>query len=243
MTLAQRLLLVAACFAVGLILQAGLSAHLSHTEAGIYPQLRGDLESLPLKLASPAQTGGTADEWLGVDRPGLDDLRARLDFADGLVSRHYQSQANGQIVDLYMVYSRLGEDRKHHPEICIREVAGAPEDLSARGQVALDAAGERRVQRFRFRTGTSESTLVYYWHYTLDPELDPRQTFLQRLHLRLRQAAPSITVQVSTLVPLREAGEIEKKFLPALDRLLQNEYLPPTARIGCERLPIGLVRE
>ena len=51
-----------------------------------------------------------------------------------------------------MVYSHKGEDRKHHPEVCVREAAGKPEDVSARATLALDA---ERPERFYDQN--------YYW--------------------------------------------------------------------------------
>ena len=55
--------------------------------------------------------------WVGAERPAVRDaIRAKLPFpADDLLVRGYQN-ANGAFAQLYMVHSRAGEDRKHHPE-------------------------------------------------------------------------------------------------------------------------------
>jgi hypothetical protein len=244
MKLAGRFLVVSICLALGVIAQLGLLAHLGRAEAGSYPELRGNLDDFPRVLNVSMGKTGPKTVWQSIDRSDLSVLRARLPFvADGLVSRNYGSRSAGHPLYVYMVYSRLGEDRKHHPEICIREVTGAPEDLQARRRVLLDSEESRPVQRFRFRTGTSEYTTVYYWHYTLDPELSDQQTFVQSLHLRLSRAAPSVTIQVSSLAGEAALEDVEKGFLPALDAVLREAYLPPTARMGCDRLPIALVRE
>jgi hypothetical protein len=249
MRLSRRLILVTVCLAVGVLAQGALQWHLSAARATPYPDLARDLSDFPPALANPLAEGPAGDSsvpggWQGFDRPGLDALRARLPFvADGLVSRVYQPAGAGPPVDLYMVYSRAGEDRKHHPEICIREAAGAPEDLGARAVLFLDDRGRRPVARFRFRTGTARYLTVYYWHYTLDPVASPGETFLQVLHQRLSHPAPSITVQVATAAPVDGLEVVEKDFLVAVDAVLQRDHLPATARIGCDRMPVRAVHD
>ena len=142
-----------------------------------------------------------------------------------------------------MVYSRQGDDRKHHPEICIRDASGATEDFAARRRIALDADGERTVMRFRFQTGTSQYTTVYYWHYTLEALPRKQLTGLRRLYLRQNHPVPSITMQVSLVADLNELEAVEKGFLVAVDSAMRKEQLPATARMGCRRLPIALIRE
>jgi hypothetical protein len=248
MSLSRRLMLVAGCLAVGVLGQLALGWHLSGASAGAYPDLARDLDALPTELTNPLEPRAADDSWApatwyGADRSDREALKAKIDFADSLCARNYRPGATGPPVSLYMVYSRAGEDRNHHPEICIREAAGAPEDLSARAIVYLDAARQRPVQRFRFRVGSTQNMTVYYWHYTLDPVFPEGQTFLQVLHQKMSRSAPSVTVEVSTLAPPGELPAVEKDFLVAVDAVLQRDYLPPTARIGCDRLPIGVIRE
>ena len=143
-----------------------------------------------------------------------------------------------------MLYIRdIGEDRKHHPEICIREVTGAPEDLSAREKFSLDAENKRQVQRFVFRTGSVGRTTVYYWHYTfLAPAAG--NTFLQTLHQRLGERPPSLTVQATTNRDDPAALQaIETQLLPLVDAAFAGRILPPTAVIESNRLPVALLRE
>jgi hypothetical protein len=248
MSLSRRLMLVAGCLAVGVLGQLALGWHLSGAAAGTYPDLTRDLNRLPLELAKPLPERAADDSWApatwyGADRPDLEALRTKIDFADSLCARNYRPASAGPVVSLYMVYSQAGEDRNHHPEICIREAAGAPEVLGDRAIVYLDAAGQRPVQRFRFLVGSTQCMTVYYWHYTLDPMFPEGQTFLQVLHQKMSRTAPSVTVEVSTLAPPGDLPAVEKDFLVAVDAALLRDHLPPTARIGCDRLPIGVIRE
>jgi hypothetical protein len=249
MTLSRRLLIAAACLAAGVAAQAALQQHLSRAPASPYPAFRKELAACPLTLQPPAETepasaAALPEVWRGVDLPGLEELRARLPFhADDLLSRGYRALPAGPVVKLYMVHSRIGEDRKHHPEICIREVAGAPEDEDARALIYLDPEHRRAVQRFRFRTGTGEYTTVYYWHYTFEPTPQAGQSFLQVLHQRLSQPAPSLTVQVASIASPEELAAVESSFLVALDAALQREHLPAGTRIGCDRQAVSLIRQ
>jgi hypothetical protein len=139
-----------------------------------------------------------------------------------------------------MVHSRTGEDRAHHPEICVRDVGGAQEDRHGRAVLFLDGPAQRRpVQRFRFRMpGADDHTTIYYWHYTLDPLPNAQQSTMQRWHLRWSRRAPSVTVQVATAAAPADLPHVERSFLAAVDAALRAQYLPDTARMGCERLPI-----
>lgn len=225
--------------AVGVAAQYGLTAHLRAAGDVSYPQLTGRLDSLPLAIANPA-TGQPA--WVGQDlTEHREATRAKLPFhADDLLYRGYQSAGGAALV--YMVHSRIGEDRKHHPEICIRDVSGAPEDVGFRKQVPL--AGEGTAQRFRFQTGPGRVSVVYYWHYTVSPTPDAGRTALQNLHLRLGIVAPSVTVQVT--VPTDDAAtleSVEKLLIPTLDRAARERVLPPGSRAASNRAPIALVRQ
>jgi len=239
---ARGLLVASAVLALGVVGQFALAAHIRAAGELSYPALTGRLDSLPLVVTDPT-TGRAA--WAGQDMTeARDATRAKLPFkADDLLVRAYQNEG-GAVVQLYMVHSRAGEDRKHHPEICIRDVSGAPEDLAFRQQVPLTPDGSARAQRFRFQTGVGRSVVVYYWHYTPVPAPDPDRTRLQTLHQRVGVTAPSVTVQVSAGTDDPKTLEaIEKQLLPALDRAARERVLPPGTETGCNRIPIGLARE
>ncbi len=227
-----------ACLMLGVLSEVGLVWYLHAGDTLAYPDLRAPFASLPHELQSPNQV------WTGRDISNLDEFRARLPYhADDLLYRLYQPLPSGPPVHLYMVYSRQGEDRKHHPEICIRDASGATEDVEARRQIALDSEGQRQVMRFRFQTGISQFTTVYYWHYSFEAPPQKGQTALRRLYQQQNHPLPSITVQVSLVADGADLEAVEKGFLTAVDSALCRAQLPATARIGCQRLPIALVRE
>jgi hypothetical protein len=229
----------------GLLVQWTLLSHLAPANLEAYPHLVRPFAELSLTLKTQeTETSPQAalSIWNGVDRPDLDNLRAILPFqVDDLLSRVYQLSGTDLAATLYLVHSRVGDDRKHHPEICIREVTGAPEDVRSRRTFGLAGDASRPVQRFRFKTGTQQYTTVYYWHYTFEPDPSATHSRLQQIHLRLGYPAPSVTVQVATLAPLDKLDPIEQSLLPLLDGSLAKRHLPPS-RLACDRMPITLIR-
>lgn len=245
MSLKKRLLIACSCLALGVALQFALQLHLSSGVAAPFPKLKKPLSALPQKLSEIEFTEGEKGTvWIGKDNPHQDHLRKELPFvADDLLSRYYMQPETGVILNLYMVHSRSGEDRKHHPEICIGDVMGAEEDVTSRQLIFLDRHKKRAVQRFRFRTARHEWTTVYYWHYTFQPTETEGRSGLQKLHDMLSRQAPSITVQVSTTASANQLELVEKSFLVAIDTHLQQQHLPAGTRIGYNRLPVLLISE
>jgi hypothetical protein len=254
MSLQKRLTLAAIALAVCVAGQLALQVHLA---AGVrHAALRRPLTELPMTLDD--STTGVLDSnpvslraWCGEAQSESATLSAKITFADELIARYYRTSATPPAqgeeerqvtARLYAVYSRKGEDREHHPELCMRDVAGYEEDANAAALVPLDQAGARSVQRFRFRTETGQLAYVYYWHYTLAGERRRGQTALQALHQRFGPRPPSVTVQVSTGVSGAELELVERSFLPAVDQALQSTVLPADARLGHDRLPVRLVR-
>jgi exosortase len=222
----------------GVAAQFALAAHIRSVGEFSYPPLAGRLELIPLTITDP----NGERLWVGQEMvEARDSARAKLPFrADDLVIRAYQN-AGGVYTQLYMVYSRAGEDRKHHPEICIREVSGAPEDVRFREQVPLSDGSS--AQRFRFQTSAARAVVVYYWHYTPALIADPGQTRLQTLHQRVGVSAPSVTAQLTVTTDQPAALEaVEKQLLPALDRAARERVLPAGTATGCNRIPITLAR-
>jgi exosortase len=238
--LGRVLWVLAAVLAVGAAADFALARHLDAAGEATFPKPTGTLVRVPLQFQTETPAGPV--EWQGRSATDeeLTELRKKLGFTVGdVLSRGYRS-STGAAVGVYAVYSPTGEDREHHPEICVRDVRGVPEDLDARAEVRLDAAGKRAVQRFRFITGAGRADVVYYWYYTLPPEPSAARTAVQRLH-QLKLRAPSVTVQVTVADagPAAQAA-VEQSLLPALDAAIQANVLPPTAAIGHTRLPIGL---
>jgi hypothetical protein len=220
----------AAVLGLGLLAHVGLSWHLGDYAREPYAPLKAPLPAFPVQL-DPA----TGELWQGTDFPGVETFRTRLPYsADSFVWRVYQTPGRPPI-SLYLVYSPLGEDRNHHPEVCLREVAGVPEDRAGRAVVFLDA--QRPVQRFRFKTSPIQTITVYYWHYTLPPSDGAEPSGLQKLH-RHSRPAPSVTAQVSLNGDEDEVKRIEGTFLRHIDALLRQEHLPAGVVQGCERKPV-----
>lgn len=242
-----RLFVALCCLGVGVALTLGLDHHLASAQKNSYPEMLKGLAEVPkqLRVELPPLEKGSAPRsftWDSIENPQLDELRKVLTYrVDDLLSRYYQAKG-GPLLNVYIVHSRTGEDRLHHPEICIREARGAPEDFRARTRLQLGDDSKRSVQRFRFQTGTGQYTTVYYWHYSFEPTPRPGQSPLQLLHQQLATPSPSVTVQVSSNARLAELERVESLFLPALDDRLQTEHLPKS-RMKCNRIPIGLVRE
>lgn len=231
-----------AALAVGVVAQFALAQHLKAAGELSFPTTLAPFDTLPLEFRNP-ETGAIL--WEGEDfAEQREATRVKLGFpVDDLLIRGYINP-NKYLARAYMVYSRAGEDRKHHPEICVRDVSGAPEDLPFRKTVPLSADGTRQAARFRFITGVGQSVVVFYWHYTLTPNADPGRSKLQDLHQRIGVTAPSITVQVS--MPgdnPKEIEAVEKQLLPLLDAAARDRILPAGTEEGCNRLPMGLVRQ
>lgn len=213
--------------AAGAVGRVALSAHLAAAGPAEYPAPAGRLEALPLAV------GG----WAGTDLPAeREAVRGRLPFAaDDLALRAYRGPG-GAVAQVYAVASAAGADRLHHPEICVRDVGGAAEDLGFRAAVPFEAGSARR---FRFRVA-GRPVVVYYWHYAFPAEPAAGRTWLQAVHHRATAAAPSLTVQVA--VPAA-APDIEAGLLPALDAALRRTVLPAGVVAAGDRLPIGLASD
>jgi hypothetical protein len=195
-----------------------------------------------MELRVPGKSSEAEVRWAGVPHPNVADLRKQVAFAEDVLYRAYGTHASGPVAIVYVAYSPRGEDREHHPEICMREAAGVAEDTNGRAIVALDAEKRRPAQRFLFRPGPGRHLFMYYWHYTMPPRERGDLSWAQFLHRRMKSSPPSISVQVSTAVPPEQLSAVEKGFLPALDAALQAHVLPEGTAVGCERLPIVLLR-
>lgn len=236
----SRRWLVAAGGVAGLVvLTFTFQWHISAGDQRSYPNMPGKFAQLPLEFPAAGDQPGWRGRELEKEREGV---REKLPFdADDLAYRAYQTTDEKAVAFLYLVYSRAGEDRKHHPEICIREVSGAPEVAGSRKQVPL-AGEDRLAQRFRFQTGGGRTTAVYYWHYTFQPTPGSLSPF-QQLHQSIGTEKPSVTAQLTAPGDdPRALAVIEKTLLPQLDAALMATVLPPNTPAGCDRLPVVFVR-
>jgi exosortase len=237
--------LVAAAVVAGLVgLTMLFQWHIAAGGKGSYPENPGKFAQVPYEFAADDKTL----LWRGeeIDRV-REETRKKLPFdADDLSYRGYQTVDGRYQALVYMVHSEIGEDRKHHPEICIREVSGAPEVAGGRKAVSLlgpDGPQDGpKAQRFRFSTGGGRSMAVYYWHYSVRPndgQLDP----VQRVHQAVGTGKPSVTVQLTTAGDDSRGLElVERTLLPQLHAALTGQVLPPNTAAGCDRLPVVFVR-
>jgi hypothetical protein len=243
MSMQTRLILIAAILGATLAVQQALIAHMRGGAELEYAHLRKSIADFPLTftrseaLAAPAKSS----EWLGMINPTEADERAKLPFTpDALLYRTYWMKKNPSVaLGVYMVHSRQADDRKHHPEVCVRDVTGAKEDLSSRAILFVDAEQKRPIQRFRFKPSSTKHQTVYYWHYTLPRVPRAGETPLQVIYQRINTPAPSITVQV-WLEAETERDAVEKEFLVFLDQALRDQYLPEGTVMACDRIPIAL---
>ncbi len=237
MSLAGRLIACAVAIGLAAASSSLLTAHLAAGSEGVFVPLRAALETFPIDLALP---DGTACK--GQEHPGRPDLMKQVPFADEVVYRYYTSASPGGVFLMYAAHSRTGEDRKHHPEVCLREAAGTPEDISARLLVPLRDDGKAFAQRFRFQTGITGTMNLYYWHYTLPHDRAGGRSALQSLHARLIASAPSITCQASSYATGEDLERFERETLPAIDAAFRAGPLPDGTAVGCDRIPITFLR-
>lgn len=187
--------------------------------------LQRPLADLPLQLG----------EWEGSDRPITD---TRTLYADQHLQRLYVHSKTRQMVLVWLAYSQLGEDRGHHPEVCMA-VAGRPEDPTERS--TFDAPGHAApIQQYRFGS-PGDRQWVYYWHYTLLPPKGKDITELQRFYQRLHRRPSSVTLEVFAPENQPTDGEGAREFALLLDAATQS-HLGPTAVRGSNRLPVTILR-
>jgi EpsI family protein len=207
-----------------LTLQLALQYHLSNG-ASPYQIDRLSLDALPLQLGS----------WQGATHPESERITKQANFADATLLRTY-SNATGQAVSIYLVFSATGRDRLHHPEICLRDAGGAAEWKPGQKLIALD--DKRSIERLCYERQRHQRTTVYYWHYSMAPPRSQDQSLLQRLHWMQNDRFPSLTVQVQTnTVDAASWQAIEQSLLPELDRWLLSQ-MPSGVQTGAHRLPI-----
>jgi exosortase len=232
--LARRLGVAVACLAITL---AGQGALLAHLHAGgplpEPPELTQSLSHVSETLSDPVSPGA----WSGVETDPArlpSNTQEYLQAADDKVCRDYTLDDGRLWCRLWVIHFRDGTDRQHHPEICYK-VAGAVEDPAGRDTVDVGDP-KAKVARFCYTTKDGPS-YVYYWHYTLEPEIGPELSLLQRFYLRRTQRLPSVTVEVFTNARSPTDLDRSANFVRQADRELRL-CLPPGARMGSDILPI-----
>jgi uncharacterized protein DUF3485 len=194
----------------------------------------GPLPEVP--LAQPlAELPRTLGDWQGVDRPIGDP---KLQIGDERLSRTYVHKTRGQQISLWIVYSKEGEDRGHHPEVCMA-VAGRAEDPTERAELPL-AGHAAPIQQYRFGT-PGQWTWVFYWHYTLMPAKAAQLSDLQRFYQRLHRRPSSATLEVFSEENTPDDVEFAREFVKLVDAAVQSQ-VGPTAVRGSQRKPVTIIR-
>jgi hypothetical protein len=219
-----RLIIVLVVGIVALAAQTALQAHLDAPGPIPPGMLTKKLDQLPLQLG----------DWIGKDL-ALDESVVYTHPMEYL-QRGYINVQTKQQVQLWVVYSEVGEDRGHHPEVCY-PVAGQPEDFRARADIEVPGH-KSPVQQLRYGKG-SDMKLVYYWHYTLPSPETPDLDDLQRTYQRLRQRSASVTLQVFAPEQWPDTAEGAIEIVRLVDDAFQS-LLGPNAVRGCQRLPVTL---
>jgi hypothetical protein len=224
-TVGLRISLAAALLLGGWLGQALLERHV--TAAGPLPEvpLTQPLATVPLELG----------DWRGVDRPIDDPI---LMIGDERLQRTYTHRRRGQQVSLWIVYSKEGEDRGHHPEVCMA-VSGRPEDHSARAELSVPGH-DAPVQQYRFGT-PGDLTWIFYWHYTLLPAKAAQLTDLQRFYQRQHRRPSSATLEVFAHENNDDDVEYTREFVKLVDAAVQTQVGPSAIR-GSQRKPVTIIR-
>lgn len=219
-------LVVVSCLLAGASAVQWMLWHYLEAPGPLAPvELLKPLKEFPSKLGA----------WRGADREPDDDQKL---YGDEYIQRYYYDPSREQSVALWLTYSRIGDDRNHHPEVCMA-TAGKVEDRSVRQSCPVEGPGAA-VAQYRFAGPSGDSQWVFYWHYTLPPEAQVELHPLQRLYQRLRQRPSSITVEV--FAPDNSPSDVERarEFVRLVNSSLR-EHLGPTAIRGSSRLRVTVV--
>jgi len=223
MKFATRSTVLILVLALGLAAFAGMRLHVGAAGPPPVTPLAKPLEEFPKTLGP----------WRGFDQ----EIDPRYKYADRHLQRAYVLPSRSQSLTLWMVYSKTGEDRGHHPQVCMA-VAGRPEDESARK--TIDAPGHKApIQQFRFGRPGNYSW-VYYWHYTLPPEENDDLSAMQRLSQRLKHRSSSITIQIFAPEVSEGDAEFARRFVRLVDAAVQSHVGPRAVR-GSHRQPVSVV--
>lgn len=218
-----RLALLALFLGGAFAAQAALTQQLQSGGPLPAAALNAPLAQLPLQL----------EQWHGADIPVTDP---KLMFGEERVWRQYVHATTKQPLVLWAVYSSIGEDRGHHPEICM-QVAGKPEDKSARKTCEVPGHAAP-VQQYLFGV-PGDRQWVFYWHYTLQPP-DSDSHWIKRTYQRLRQRPASVTIEVFAPCMDDESSTAAQEFVRMVDAALQSQLGDRAVR-GSRRLPVTII--
>lgn len=224
MTFESRVTIASGVLALGALLHFAFVQYLE--AAGPMPtiHLKHDLTEFPTQLS----------EWQGVDLPQKNE-----GYGDDNLFRTYENPDTKQALTLWMVYSEVGEDRGHHPEVCLK-VAGNREDTRVRNALPVEGHGSP-IQQYRFVAPDGSSQWVFYWHYTLMP---PRTgaNELQLKYQRMHKRPSSLTIEVFAPETVIENADGAREFVRLVDHQIQ-QFVGPYAIRGSKRINVMVVDE
>ena len=178
-------------------------------------------------------------DWSGADTPS--ESSAFL-YGDEHVHRVYRHRQTGQTLTLWMVYTKDGSDRSHHPEVCMRTI-GCVEERDLRTELPL-ADQPQPAQRFFFRNRDGRAgQWVYHWYYIFcEAPSDQPLTVWQRLLEKGGRKRSGMTVEI--FAPQLTEGDATRTddFARQLDHTLKT-HLPVGAIRGSQRGSFLLVGE
>lgn len=226
MSLTSRVALIVVALGLATVVHVGMARHLE--SVGPLPEvpLAQPLAELPLEM----------DAWSGHEMPVTSENAM---FGDDYIQRGYAHATTGQSLTAWLVYCADGEDRGHHPEVCMA-VAGHPEDPSVRQTLELGDGGAP-IQQYRFGSG-AHGVWVFYWHYTLPPPEDDQISEVQRVYQRLRRRPSSLTLEVFAPAQVESDVEDVRQFVRQLDAEVQALVGPDAIR-GSTRSPVTVVED
>jgi EpsI family protein len=214
----QRVLFCGAVLTAGLAAQAALECF-DRTER---PALHRPLATVPTELG----------DWAGTDQPVDPNILAQAQTTEYL-NRVYQSRRHpGRKLQLWVNYSRIGDNLRHTPEICLPSGGWTKVESQTR-VLNIDAGGEAPVRVTRL--GYSRGELVEhvgFWYYIFGE--GKLENAIRRLPITSRSShgrttrGSSMTVEVFYPGDQDPEGEVLREFARELMRAL--EPILPTPR-------------
>ncbi len=225
MTPKTRLMIILPILLTACVIQFSLRSYLEASGPLQSVALLKPLEQFPTRLG----------DWRGIDREPDDDQKL---YGDQYIQRYYIHPSQEKTVALWLTYSQIGDDRNHHPEVCMT-AAGKREDRAARQTCPVEGSGNP-PQQYRFEGPTGDRQWVFYWHYTLSLPDQNEAHPLQDLYRRLRRRPSSVTIEV--FAPENSSSDLEfaQEFVRLVDSSLRNHVGPDAIR-GNQRLRVTVV--
>ncbi len=225
----SRLLLILIFLAAVTLFQEFQVRDVSASRINEAAQLRRPIELFPLRIG----------DWSGFD---VEDTRPEFLYGDSHLHRSYRNSTTGQSVTLWLAHSSVGEDRFHHPEVCM-PASGHREVLELRRGISMDTtAGDHPGQHFVYEKMVDLRRVhVAYWHYELSGSTR-RPTPFRNSGLRHVPLAPSVSVELFAHDLAPGDSLAVEELARRIDVLLQG-FLPDTAIRGSHRSSFMMVRD